>query len=126
MSVKFYKCPHCGNIIFKVQDSKVPVVCCGQKMEELIPGTTDAAVEKHVPAVSIEGNKVSVKVGSVEHPMVEAHYIQWIVLETKHGMQVKYLSWENAPEAVFELVGADEPVAVYEYCNLHGLWKAEC
>ena len=126
MKVRFFRCPHCGNIIFKVQDAGVPVVCCGQKMEELIPGTTDAAVEKHVPAVSVEGKRVSVKVGSVEHPMVEAHYIQWILLETKNGLQIRYLSHENRPEAVFEVASDDEPVAVYEYCNLHGLWKADC
>jgi superoxide reductase len=125
MAVKFYRCAHCGNIIYKVLDSGVPVVCCGQKMEELIPGTTDGAVEKHVPAVSVEGKTVSVKVGSVEHPMVEAHYIQWIALETKKGVSFRHLSHTNAPEAVFVVAEDDEPVAVYEYCNLHGLWKAE-
>ena len=125
MAVKFYRCPHCGNIIYKVIDSNVPVVCCGQKMEELIPGTTDGAAEKHIPAVSVDGKKVSVKVGSVEHPMVEAHYIQWIALETKKGVSFRHLSHVNAPEAVFVVAEDDEPVAVYEYCNLHGLWKAE-
>ncbi len=125
MAVKFFRCVHCGNIIYKVLDSGVPVVCCGQKMEELIPGTTDGAAEKHVPAVSVDGKKVSVKVGSVEHPMMEAHYIQWIALETKNGVQFRQLSHENAPEAVFVVAEDDEPVAVYEYCNLHGLWKAE-
>ena len=125
MAVKFYRCAHCGNIIYKVMEAGVPVVCCGQKMEELIPGTTDGAVEKHVPAVTVEGKKVSVKVGSVEHPMVEAHYIQWIALETKKGVSFRHLSPENAPEAVFVVAEDDEPVAVYEYCNLHGLWKSE-
>ena len=126
MAVKFYVCPHCGNIIFKVKDAKVPVVCCGQKMEELIPGTTDGAAEKHVPAVTVDGKNVRVKVGSVEHPMVEVHYIQWIALETKKGIQIHYLSPTEAPEAVFVVAEGDEPVAVYEYCNLHGLWKADC
>ena len=125
MAVKFYRCSHCGNIIYKVIDSNVPVVCCGQKMEELVAGTSDGAVEKHVPAVSVDGKVVSVKVGSVEHPMVEAHYIQWIALETKKGVSFRHLSHENAPEAVFVVAEDDEPVAVYEYCNLHGLWKAE-
>lgn len=126
MAVKFYKCPHCGNIIIKLHDAQVPVVCCGQKMEELIPGTTDAAVEKHVPAVSVDGKKVCVKVGSVEHPMLDVHYIEFIILESKEGIQVKYLKPEEAPAAEFVLSESDEPVAVYEYCNLHGLWKADC
>ena len=125
MKQKFYVCEHCGNIITKVQDSKVPVMCCGQKMTEMVPGTTDAAVEKHVPVYEVEGNTVSVKVGSVEHPMVEEHYIQWIVLETKEGFQVKYLKPENPPVTKFSLAEGDEVVAVLEFCNLHGLWKAE-
>lgn len=126
MAVKFYKCSHCGNIIYKVYDAGVPVVCCGEKMVELIPGTSDGAAEKHVPAVSVDGKRVSVQVGSVEHPMVEVHYIQWIALETKKGLQFRYLSPAEAPVAVFDVAEDDEPVAVYEYCNLHGLWKAEC
>ncbi|MBQ2943906.1 MAG: desulfoferrodoxin Dfx [Ruminococcus sp.] len=122
--MKFYICEHCGNIITKIHDKKVPVMCCGQKMTELVPGTVDASLEKHVPVVEIDGNTVNVKVGSVTHPMIEEHYIQWICLETDKGFQIKYLSAGEAPEASFVL--ADEkPVAVYEYCNLHSLWKAE-
>jgi len=124
MKQKFYVCEHCGNIITKVKDAGVPVMCCGQKMTEMIPGTTDAAVEKHVPVYEIEGNIVNVKVGSVEHPMVEEHYIQWIVLETKQGVQIKYLEPENPPVASFSMTEGDEVVAVLEFCNLHGLWKA--
>ena len=126
MAVKFYKCAHCGNIITKVHDSKVPVVCCGQKMDELIPGTSDGAVEKHVPAVEVDGSVVRVQVGSVEHPMVDVHYIEWIALESKEGVQIKYLKPEIAPKAEFVLSESEAPVAVYEYCNLHGLWKADC
>lgn len=101
-------------------------MCCGQKMQELVPGVTDAALEKHVPAVTVEGKKVIVDVGSVTHPMLEAHYIEWITLETKEGIQRKVLSPGIAPKAEFILSDSDEPVAVYAYCNLHGLWKADC
>ena len=126
MAVKFYRCPHCGNIITKVHDAGVPVHCCGQKMEELIPGTSDGAAEKHVPAVEVDGKVVRVQVGSVEHPMAEVHWNEWIALESKEGVQVKYLEPGQKPYAEFILSEADEPVAVYEYCNLHGLWKADC
>lgn len=122
--MKFYVCEHCGNMVTFLNESGVPMVCCGQKMTELVPGTVDAAVEKHVPDVTVDGNTVTVKVGSVEHPMVEAHYIQWIALETKQGSQIKYLKPEQKPQAVFTLADGDELVATYEYCNLHGLWKA--
>lgn len=124
MATKFYICRHCGNIITKVQDAGVPVVCCGQKMEELTPNTVDASGEKHVPVVTIEGNTVKVAVGSVAHPMVPEHFIQWIYLETAKGGQIKKLNPEEAPEATFTLID-DSVVAVYEYCNLHGLWKTE-
>ena len=124
MKQKFYVCEHCGNIITKVQDSKVPVVCCGQPMKEMIPGTTDAAVEKHVPVYEVEGNVVNVKVGSVEHPMVAEHYIQWIVLQTNQGAQIKYLEPEHPPVAAFALAEGEKVEAVLEYCNLHGLWQA--
>ena len=114
MSVKFYICNHCKNIITKMNDSGVPVVCCGEKMTELIPGTSDGAHEKHVPAFEVNGNKVSVKVGSVEHPMMEKHYTH-----------CRSLTPEDKPEAEFFLADGEKLIAVYEYCNLHGLWKAE-
>lgn len=123
--MKFYVCEHCGNIIEYVKDAGVPVVCCGQKMTELVPGTSDGAQEKHVPVVTVDGNKVTVSVGSVEHPMTEAHYIQWIVIETKKGSQKVELNYTDAPKAEFLLAEGDAFVAAYEYCNLHGLWKAE-
>lgn len=122
--MKFYKCKHCGKVITILSNEGVPTICCGEEMFELIPGTTDAAVEKHVPVVSIEGNKVDVVVGSVVHPMTPEHYIQWIVLETKAGYQVKELTPTCEPKASFVLAEGDEIVAVYEYCNLHNLWKA--
>ena len=124
MKQRFYKCNHCGNIIEKIEDKGVPVVCCGEKMEELIPGTVDAAVEKHVPQYSVEGNLVKVAVGSVEHPMIPEHFIQWVSLQTKQGTQLKKLSPGETPEVVFALAEGDSVEAVYAYCNLHGLWEA--
>ena len=123
--MKFYVCKHCGNIITYLNNAGVPVVCCGEKMSELIPGTTDAAVEKHVPVVSIEGNVVTVKVGAVEHPMLDVHYIQWIVLQTNQGNYIKNLVPGQAPQASFILADGEQTVAAYEYCNLHGLWRAD-
>ena len=122
--MRFFRCEHCGNIIEMVNDTGVPVMCCGQKMTELIPGTVDAALEKHVPVYTVEGNKVMVTVGAVEHPMLPEHYIQWNAIETKQGSQRKTLSPGEKPAACFTLCEGDELVAVYEYCNLHGLWKA--
>ena len=123
--MRFFKCELCGNIIEHVKDSRVRVVCCGQEMKELIPGTSDGAQEKHVPVVTVDGDKVIVEVGSVEHPMTEAHYIQWIAIETTNGSQRVYLSHTDAPKAEFRLADGEELVAVYEYCNLHGLWEAK-
>lgn len=122
--IRFFKCMHCGNIIGVIHNAGVPMMCCGEKMTELIPGTTDAAVEKHVPVVSIDGNIVTVKVGEVEHPMVEEHFIQWVYLQTDRGGQRKCLKPGEKPEVKFALCD-EKPVAVFEYCNLHGLWKAD-
>ena len=121
--MKYFICEHCGNIIEYVKESGVPVMCCGQKMTELVPGTSDGAHEKHVPVVTVDGCKVTVEVGSVEHPMVEAHYIQWIAIETTNGSQRMNLEYTDKPKAVFCLAEGEEFVAAYEYCNLHGLWK---
>jgi len=125
MKQKFYICEHCGNIIAIVESSGVPIVCCGQKMTELVPGTTDGAKEKHVPTYEVIDNKVYVTVGEVEHPMTEEHYIMWVSLQTKFGNQRKVLSPGAAPKVCFALCEGDEIEAVYEYCNIHGLWKAE-
>ena len=121
--MKYFVCEHCGNIVEMVNDSGVPVVCCGEKMKELVPGSVDAAVEKHVPVVTEDGNKVKGFVGEVEHPMVEEHYIGWVAIETKEGMQRKYLKAGEKPEAVFALADGDKLVAAYAWCNIHGLWK---
>lgn len=121
--MKFYICEHCGNIIEFVKETGVPVMCCGQKMKEMVPGTVDAAVEKHVPVVTVDGNKVKVAVGEVEHPMLEEHYIGFIAIETEQGVQRKTLKLGEKPEAEFALADGDKLVAAYEWCNLHGLWK---
>ena len=124
MSVKFYICEKCGNIVEKIYDSGVTPSCCGQKMTEIIAGTIEASREKHIPVVTVNGNSVEVLVGSVLHPMAEEHNIAWLYLETDKGGARKDLKPGEAPRAVFSL--ADEkPVAVYAYCNLHGLWKTE-
>ena len=123
--MKFYVCAHCGNIITFVKSSGVPVMCCGEKMQEIIPGTVDAAVEKHLPVVSVEGSQVTVQVGSVEHPMLPEHFIEWIVLETSTGSQMKALTPGEKPQAVFALADGEKAVAAYAYCNLHGLWKSK-
>ena len=122
--MKFYRCKKCGQIIAIVKETKVPVMCCGEKMEEIIPGTTDAAVEKHVPVFEVKDGIVTLTVGSVEHPMLPEHYIEWIAIKTKTGNQRKELKPGDAPKAVFAIVDGDEVEEVYAYCNLHSLWKA--
>ena len=122
---KFLVCRHCGNIVTYVKESGVPIVCCGEEMAELVAGTTDASLEKHVPVISVDGNTVTVIVGSVAHPMVPEHYIEWISLQTMQGNQRKELKPGDAPMAVFALADGDSVVAAYEYCNLHKLWKKD-
>lgn len=121
---KFYICPHCGNVAVMIHDSGITPVCCGQKMSELIPGTVEASKEKHIPAVTVEGNTVTVNVGSVDHPMQDVHYIEWVQLVTENGSQRKHMKPGQAPKVTFDL-GGEKPLAVYAYCNLHGLWMTE-
>ena len=123
--MKVFKCAKCNNMITYMNKDACDVKCCGETMVEIIPNTSDGAGEKHVPVIEIEGNIVKVKVGSVEHPMTEPHYIQWIAIETKKGRQRIILTPEDKPEATFALIDGDEVESAYEYCNLHGLWKAE-
>lgn len=122
--MRFFKCDICGNLVEMIKSSGAPMSCCGQNMTELIPGTSDGAADKHVPVYSVDGNKVSVTVGSVEHPMMEAHYIEWIVVETSNGALRKQLKPGEAPKAEFVLADGESVVAVYAYCNLHSLWMA--
>ena len=120
----FYRCEHCGNIIAHIHDSGVRCHCCGEEMKPLTPNTTDAAGEKHVPVIQVNGQTVTVTVGSVEHPMLAAHYIEWILLETEQGRQRKALKPGEEPIVTFA-ISDEKPIAVYAYCNLHGLWKAD-
>lgn len=121
--MKFLKCAHCGQMVAMVKETGVPVICCGEPMKELKAGETDGAREKHVPVVEVKDGKVFVKVGDVEHPMLEEHFIEWIAVQTNFGNQRKQLKPGEKPEAVFALLEGEEVEAVYEYCNLHGLWK---
>ena len=123
MEMTFYKCSVCGQIVAIVKETGAPLVCCGKPMEEIIPGTTDAAVEKHVPVYEVKDNMVVVTVGEVEHPMLDVHYIEWVSIQTKFGNQRKALKPGDAPKVCFALCEGDEVQAVYAYCNLHGLWK---
>ena len=123
--MEFYICKHCGNIITFAENKGVPVVCCGEKMHKLEPGSVDAAVEKHVPVYTVDGNTVTVTVGSVTHPMTTEHLIDWIALETEQGTQIKHLTADSAPSVTFALADGDKVKKVYAYCNLHGLWVAE-
>jgi superoxide reductase len=119
---RFFVCKHCGNLIGMINCSGVPIVCCGEPMTELVPGSVDASQEKHVPVVTVEGNTVTVEIGAVAHPMTEEHYIEWIYLETTNGGQRKALKPGEAPKATFALTDG-KPVSAYAYCNLHGLWR---
>ena len=123
--MKFLKCKICGKIVAVVNDRQVPTICCGQPMEEMVPNTSDGAVEKHVPVFEVEGNIVRVKVGSVEHPMLDNHYIEWIAIQTNLGNQRKVLKPCEKPEAEFALLPGEKVLAVLEHCNLHGLFATK-
>lgn len=125
MEQKFYICAHCGKIVALVKESGVPVMCCGAKMNEIIPGTSDASAEKHVPVFTVSDNVVYVSIGEVPHPMTDEHYIEWVSVQTKQGNQRKALKSGDEPRVCFALCEGDEVEAVYAYCNLHSLWKAE-
>ena len=121
-NAKFFICKHCGNLVGMIFNSGVSMICCGDPMTELVPNTVEASHEKHLPVISISGNQVNVKIGSVEHPMTSEHYIQWIYLLTKKGGQRKALNPGDKPEVTFVLDN-DEVVGAYAYCNIHGLWQ---
>ena len=123
MIMKFFKCPVCGKIIAMVEERGVPTICCGQPMKEIPVNTEDGAHEKHLPVFTVKDGVVDVFVGEVEHPMLDAHYIQWIAIETNLGNQRKVLKPNTKPHAQFALIEGEELIAVYEYCNLHGLYK---
>lgn len=122
--IRFFKCMTCGNIVGVIHNTGIPMMCCGEEMTELVPGTVDASREKHLPVVTFEGDILKVSVGEAEHPMAEEHSIQWIYVQTERGGQRKCLLPGEKPEARFALCD-EKPLAVYEYCNLHGLWKTD-
>ena len=122
--IKFFICEHCGNIVGMIHNAGVPLMCCGQKMKQLVPGTVEASTEKHIPVAAVEGNLVKVTVGAVEHPMTEEHLIQRVYLQTTAGGQRKVLAPCAVPTVTFARTEDEQPVAVYAYCNLHGLWMA--
>ena len=123
--IRFFVCKHCGNLVGMIHSSGAPMICCGDPMTELVPGSVDASHEKHVPVVEVNGNTVTVKIGAVAHPMTEEHSIQWVYLHTEKGGQRRCLAPGEEPKAVFALVDGDKPVTAYAYCNLHGLWKTD-
>lgn len=125
MDLKIFKCKKCGKTFVTLKNSACPTFCCDEEMQQLIAGTTDAAVEKHVPVVAVNGSKVEVTVGSVAHPMEEKHFIEWILLETEKGFMIKNLKPGEEPKAQFSLADDDKLVKVYAYCNLHSLWASK-
>ena len=124
MKAKFYICEHCGNLVTTIHNAGVPLVCCGEKMKELLPNTVEASGEKHLPVVTVEEGAIYVNVGSVDHPMLTEHFIEWVYVQTENGGQRKVLKPGDDPNVTFCL-GDDKAVAVYAYCNLHGLWMTE-
>lgn len=124
MKQKFLMCKKCKNIVKVIKENENSIMCCNEKMQEIIPGTVDAAKEKHIPVYKVNGNEINVTVGEIEHPMQEEHYIEWIAIQTKYGNQIKELKPGEKPEACFLICEEDNVESVYAYCNLHGLWKA--
>ena len=122
--VKFYRCKKCGQMVAMIKKTGCDVVCCGEPMQEIIPGEVEASKEKHIPEYKVEGNKVIVDIGSVAHPMIDAHFIGWVSIQTNFGNQRKALKPNDAPHVEFALLDGEKIEAVYAYCNLHGLWKA--
>ncbi len=123
LRIKYYYCKHCGKVLVVVNDTAIPTICCGDAMTELVPSSTDGALEKHVPILQQNGNTVTVHVGSTSHPMTPEHYIQWIVLMTDQGIQKKFLCPGDKPKASFILAEDESIIGAYAYCNIHKLWK---
>lgn len=122
---KFFLCKHCGNLAGLINDAGVPMICCGEPMTELHANTSEGAAEKHLPVVETTENKVTVKVGSVLHPMGEDHYIAWVYLQTNEGGHRKAIPVAREPEITFSMTEKEKPIAAFAYCNLHGLWKTD-
>lgn len=125
MQLKFYYCKHCGKIIAMVKDAGTETICCGEEMSELLPGTSDGDVEKHVPVIKVSGNTVTVTVGSKLHPSEASHFIEWILLQTDKGIQQKWLKPGNSPNVDFAIMTGEKVEAAFEYCNIHKLFKGD-
>ena len=123
--VRFFLCKRCGNLVTYLDDMGGKLVCCNEDMTELFPNSNDASLEKHVPYVKKLVNKLHVQIGTDEHPMLKEHYIKWIALHTSKGLYIRWLCPSDRPAAMFRLDVDEDPIAVYEYCNLHGLWVKE-
>ena len=124
--MKLLKCPICGNVVEMVEDHGVPLMCCGKKMEEIKAGAVDAATEKHVPVLKVDGDCLTAVVGDVMHPMTPEHLISNIWIEFADSSIKKVtLTSDDEPVAKFNIAGKSGKATVYEYCNLHGLWKTE-
>lgn len=121
--LELYRCPICGNIITFLGSKKEAVVCCGRPMEKMVPNTVDGVEEKHVPVISVTGDKeLSVQIGAVLHPMIPEHYIEWILCVTDQGVHIRYLEPHTEPTAVLHLARDESARSIYAYCNIHGLW----
>ena len=120
--VMFYRCNVCKNMVALLHNGGGTLSCCGQDMMKLKANSTDAAQEKHVPAITKENGKIKVAVGSTLHPMLEEHHIEWIALVSESKVEYRFLKPGMEPKAEFNEVDSG---TIYEYCNLHGLWKAD-
>lgn len=120
---KFYECKECNTIIEEIAGNNNEISCNGNPLKCISPNTSDGASEKHLPIVEQNGNQITVKVGSVFHPMTESHSIEWVYLQTKKGCQRINLNYSDEPSCTFLVPESDTAIAVYSYCNLHGLWK---
>lgn len=121
---KFFRCKHCGNFIGLINNAGVPMICCGEEMEEVVPNTVEASQEKHIPFITFDGSIMNVQIGSVLHPSTEEHYIDFIYVQTEHGGQRKSIKPGDTPVAEFLFID-DKPIEVFAYCNIHGLWSAK-
>ncbi|HEX3026536.1 MAG TPA: desulfoferrodoxin [Clostridia bacterium] len=124
--ILFYRCEKCGNIVALLKKGGGTLSCCGQDMTRLKENSTDAATEKHVPIVAKDGGKVKVTVGSVAHPMAPEHFIEWIALSCGDRLEIVFLKPGDEPKAEFTCPDGSSCGTAYAYCNLHGLWKADC
>ncbi len=117
--MKLFRCNKCGKVIDIIDEKDTKTICCDEEMKELIANTTEGAREKHIPYINVDGAKVNVKIGKIEHPMIDNHYIEWIACCYNDYIVRKYLKPGDKPEAVFDY---KNNMKIYAYCNLHGLW----